>query len=60
MKNQALKALATVLLVWIGGLGIILVSFATMGFPFPIEPITHLIWVEITFLVVLLGIPLFR
>lgn len=60
MKNQTLNTVATIFLVCIGGLGIVLVSFAVTGFPFPSEPLSYLFWVELAVLVVLLGIPLFR
>lgn len=60
MKNRTLGTLGTIFLVCIGGLVIILISFALTGFPFPTAPIAHLFWVELAFLLVLLGIPLFR
>ena len=60
MRTQTWKTVGTILLVCFGGLAAVLISFALTGFPFPSEPVTHLIWVELVFLLVLLGIPLFR
>lgn len=49
-----------ILLVFLGGMVTIFASFALGGFPYPAEPVTHLAWVELAFLLILLGIPLFR
>ena len=60
MKTQTWKTVGTILLVCLGGLAIVFTSFALTGFPFPSESIPQLILVELVFLLVLLGIPLFR
>lgn len=54
------KTVATIFLVFVGGLTIVLTSFAWGGFPFPSMVSPALIWGEILLLLVLLGIPLFR
>lgn len=58
--KQTWKAIVTVLAVFFGGLLAIFASFAIGGFPFPSEPVPALVWVELFFLVILIGIPLFR
>lgn len=58
--KQTWKTLSTILLVFLGGLIVIFTSFAVGGFPFPSDPIPQLIWVELVFLIILVGIPLFR
>lgn len=58
-KNSAWKTLGTVILVFLGGLAIIFASFAFLGFPFPAEPVSQIIWIELVFLLLLLGLPLF-
>lgn len=54
------RTFATIILVFLGGLFTIFASFAIGGFHFPGEPAPTLVWVELFFLVLLLGIPLFR
>lgn len=58
--KQTWKNLGTILLVFLGGLAVVFVSFAIAGFPFPSDPIPQIIWIELVFLLILLGIPLFR
>ena len=58
--KQSWKTMGKILLVFFGGMAIIFASFALRGFPYPTEPVAHLAWVELAFLLILLGIPLFR
>lgn len=59
-SKQAWKTIGTLLLVFMGGLFLVFASFAIGGFPYPSEPISQVVWVELVFLIILLGIPLFR
>lgn len=54
------KILLELILVFLGGLFLILFSYIMGGFPFKSEPSSQIIWIELVFLLILLGIPLFR
>ncbi len=54
------STIGAVLLVFFGGMAIVFTTFAIGGFPFPVDPIPQIAWIELVFLLVLLGIPLFR
>lgn len=58
--KQTWKTFGTILLVFAGGLAALFASFALGGFPFSSDPIPQIVWVELVFLMILLGIPLFR
>lgn len=58
--RQSWKTAGTVIFVLFGGMALVFASFALGGFPFPGEPTAHIAWLELAFLLVLLGIPLFR
>ena len=58
--RQSWKTVGTVVLVFLGGMAIILASFALNGFPFPGDPTPQVAWIELVVLLILLGIPLFR
>lgn len=61
MKNRIWQKLGAVAVVFLGGMLVVLSSFASLGFPFAIDPIQNLVWIEVMFLAALLGIPpLFR
>lgn len=60
MKRKIWRKTGTVVAVFLGGMLIVLASFALTGFPFAIDPIQNLVWIELVFLIALLGIPLFR
>jgi hypothetical protein len=59
-RRQSWKTLGTVLLVFLGGMSVILFSFAMLGFPFPRDPIPQIALIELVLLLILLGIPLLR
>lgn len=59
-KKQSWQTIATILLVFLGGMAIIFASFALGGFPFISEPRPEMAWVELALLLVLLMFPLFR
>lgn len=59
-NRQSWKTLGVVLLVLLGGMAIVFASFALGGFPYPNDPACEVAWLELAFLVILLGIPLFR
>lgn len=58
--KQSWKTMGTIFMVFFGGLFVIFTSFALGGFPFPGDAIPQIVWVELVFLMILLGIPLFR
>lgn len=60
MNTKILKKVGTIFLVFSMGIGLIFVSFVCFDFPFAVDPIPNLVWIELVFLAVLLGIPLFR
>ncbi len=60
MKTKIRRKVGAVIAVFLGGLLVVLASFALTGFPFIMAPIQNLVWIELVFLVALLGIPLFR
>lgn len=60
MKRKPWCKIGTVSAVFLGGMLIVLASFVLAGFPFATEPIQNLVWIELVFLIALLGIPLFR
>jgi len=58
--KPAWKSFASAVFIFLGGMALILASFALAGFPFRGQVPPQLIWVEVALLVLLLGIPLFR
>lgn len=58
--KQARNKIATIIFVFLVGMLIIFASFALGGFPYPGETFPQIIWVELVFLIFLLGIPLLR
>ncbi len=55
--NQIRRLILTVIGVIVLGGAAIFASFAIFGFPFPSEPASYLIWIELGVLGVVLGIP---
>lgn len=60
MQKKVWQRISVIAVVFLGGMLAVLASFASTGFPFPIDPIQNLVWIELVFLIALLGIPLFR
>lgn len=58
--KESWKTFGTVILVIFGGMAAVFASFSFGGFPFLGDPIPQVAWLELAFLLVLLGIPLFR
>lgn len=60
LNTTRYKVFLEIALVFLGGLFLALFSYIIGGFPFKSEPISQLFWIELVFLLILLGIPLFR
>ncbi|MDI9442274.1 MAG: hypothetical protein GX101_08975 [Firmicutes bacterium] len=59
-KTATWKTLLTIALVFVGGMALVLASFAVFGFPFPGASMPQALWVELALLVLLIAFPLFR
>lgn len=55
--NQIRRLILSVIGVIGLGTAVIFASFAIFGFPFPSEPASYLIWIELGVLGVVLGVP---